>query len=109
MKSSDRSIGRIMGGRWSASPPLVAFIDSIGGPRVAEPPVHVRTRRVPRHTTKGHSMTGPARRSNPTQPNSAPRQSVDQTEPPPDIAADEVDEAAWESFPASDPPAWRDH
>jgi protein-disulfide isomerase len=33
----------------------------------------------------------------------------DQAEPAPDIAADEVTQASWESFPASDAPGWRQH
>ena len=36
------------------------------------------------------------------------RQPVD-AGPTPDVAADEVAEASWESFPASDAPAWRQH
>ena len=33
----------------------------------------------------------------------------DQVGPPPDIAADEVTLASWESLPASDAPGWRQH
>ena len=34
---------------------------------------------------------------------------ADRETPAADVAADEVSEASWESFPASDAPAWRDH
>lgn len=36
-------------------------------------------------------------------------QSPDEVGPAPDVATDEVAEASWESFPASDAPGWRDH